>query len=228
MRTYGEFAQYEVVGFYTQISSSNYDPLFFSPNDIFIPATSQDSAVTRSYNFTFRVEGLGYESFRQALTPTLEASGARMTLRDTGWDEVEDTFFLLQDRRTVMLCSAGAAFCLAALLFAVLTCRNNRYAYGLRRMLGATRREAASSYLVPFALSGLLGLVPAVFAAMTGYQLWMRPAMEEVLSVTLPTMGECGMILVLVSLAQLVLSSLILLILCIVEEQRGLLRLIRR
>lgn len=228
VRSYGDFTEYEVVGFYTQISSTNYDPLFFGPNDIFIPATQESPAASRSYNFTFRVEGPGYESFRAALDPLLEEYGGRLTLRDTGWDEVEDTFFLLQDRRTVMLFSAGAAFCLAALLFAVLTCRNNRYTYGLRRMLGATKGEAASAYLIPFALSGLLGLLPAVLAALTGYRLWMRPAMEEVLSVTLPTTGECAVALLWVALAQLALSALVLLVLCALEERRGLLRLIRR
>lgn len=226
--SYQDFADYEIVGFYTQISSSNYDPLFFGPNDIFIPAGSASSDTIRSYNFTFRVEGPGYESFREALAPVLEQYGGRLTLRDTGWDEVEDTFFLLQDRRTVMLFSAGAAFCLAAVLFAVLTCRNNRYTYGLKRMLGASRAEAASSYLIPFLLSGLLGLLPAVLTALAGYQVWMRPAMEEVLSVTLPTMGECAVTLLLVALAQLTLSALVLLGLCATEERRGLLRLIRR
>lgn len=226
--TYGEFAEYEIVGIFSQISRKTSDPLFMGQNDIFIPAGEENSGPVRSYNFSFRVEGIGYEAFREELNAVLSDEGYRLKFLDTGWDEVEDTFFLLQDRRKIMLFSAAAAFSLAAILFAVLTHRNCQYAYGIQRLLGGTKWESAGEYVAAFCTAGFPGMLVAVLAAWGGYMLWMRNAMEEVLTVALPTPAECVLTLSQVALAELLLSALILAVLGIIAERRGLLRLIRR
>lgn len=203
-------------------------PLFLDQNDIFIPADEESSGPVRSYNFSFRVEGIGYESFKEELNAVLSDEGYRLKFLDTGWDEVEDTFFLLQDRRKIMLFSAAAAFSLAAILFAVLTHRNCQYTYGIQRLLGGTKRESAGEYVAAFCTAGFPGMLVAVLAALGGYMLWMRTAMEEVLTMALPTSAECVLMLSQVAFAELILSVLILAVLGIIAERRGLLRLIRR
>lgn len=226
--TYEDFAEYEIVGIFSQISRKISDPLFLDQNDIFIPADEESSGPVRSYNFSFRVEGIGYESFKEELNAVLSDEGYRLKFLDTGWDEVEDTFFLLQDRRKIMLFSAAAAFSLAAILFAVLTHRNCQYTYGIQRLLGGTKRESAGEYVAAFCTAGFPGMLVAVLAALGGYMLWMRTAMEEVLTMALPTSAECVLMLSQVAFAELILSVLILAVLGIIAERRGLLRLIRR
>jgi len=184
--SYGDFADYEIVGVFSQISRDIKDPLFLDQNDIFIPAGDTAAGKVRSYNFSFRVEGFGYEAFQQELQPLLQEKQYRLRLLDTGWDEVEDTFLLLQERRRIMICFAGAAFALAAVLFALLTHRHCRYSYGLRRMLGGTKREAAREYASAFCLGGLAGMAAAVSGVLLAYTLWMRQAMAEVLPTALP------------------------------------------
>lgn len=225
---YGEFAEYEIVGIFSQISRKVSDPLFLDQNDIFIPVEQGHTGPVRSYNFSFRVGGSGYEAFKAELGPVLTEGGYRLKLLDTGWDDVEDTFFLLQDRRRIMLLSAAAAFGLAAILFAVLTNRNCRYSYGIQRLLGGTKREAAREYLAAFCVGGFSGMTVAVLAAWGGYVLWMRAAMMEVLTVALPTQTACVLMLSQIALAELTLSACVLVALCVMEERRGLLRLIRR
>lgn len=225
---YEDFAEYEIVGIFSQISRKTSDPLFLDQNDIFIPADEERRGPVRSYNFTFRVEGIGYESFKEELNTVLSDEGYRLKFLDTGWDEVEDTFFLLQDRRKIMLFSAAAAFSLAAILFAVLIHRNSKYAYGIQRLLGGTKHESAREYAAAFCTAGFSGMLLAVLAALGGYLLWMRNAMEEVLTTALPTSAECALMLSQVAFAELILSALILAVLGIIAERRGLLRLIRR
>ena len=224
---YGAFEEYEIIGIFSQISRDVGDPLFLSQNDIFIPAEAAGGDV-RSYNFSFRVEGTGYEAFRQELDPLLDDSGYRLKLRDTGWDAVEDTFLAIRERRGVLILSAVLAFALSAGLFAVLTHRNCCYEYGLKRLLGAERSEAAREYAAAFLAAGVPGLLAAGASALAAYLLWMRPGMTEVLSLPLPTAFRCAGMLLMTAAGELLLSAFILMLLCLVQERRGLLRMIRR
>ena len=224
---YGTYEEYEIIGIFSQISRDVGDPLFLSQNDIFIPAEAAGGDV-RSYNFSFRVEGTGYEAFRQELAPFLDDSGYRLKLRDTGWDAVEDTFLAIRERREVLILSAVLAFALSAGLFAVLTHRNCCYDYGLKRLLGAGRSEAAREYAAAFLSAGVPGLLAAGASALAAYLLWMRPGMAEVLSVPLPTAFRCAGMLLMTAASELLLSAFILMLLCLVQERRGLLRMIRR
>lgn len=228
MLEYGAFEEYEIIGVFTQISRNVSDPLFLSQNDIFIPAAEASGGDVRSYNFSFRVEGTGYEDFRQELEPILADSGYRLKLRDTGWDAVEDTFLAIRERRGILILSAVLTFTLSALLFAVLTNRNCRYDYGLQRLLGAKRSEAAREYAASFLGAGVSGMLAALIASLAAYQLWMRPGMAEVLSVPLPTAFRCSGMLLMTAAGGLLLSAAILLLLCLIQEQRGLLPMIRR
>lgn len=228
MLHYGDYAEYTIVGVFTQRGRDLSDPLFFDQNDILIPADGTAQGAVRSYNLSFRVEGSGYDAFRADVGETLSAQGYRLKLRDAGWDDVEDTFEMLIQRRKIMLASAAAVFALTAVLFAVLTNRNCRYAYGLKRVLGAHRREAARGYCAAFFSSGLIGLLLAVGANLLVYVRWMRQAMASVLTVALPEAAQCLRMLAKIGLLELALSALVLLALCVHEERHGLLRLIRR
>lgn len=228
MLSYGDYAEYTIVGIFTQRGRDLSDPLFFDQNDILIPADGTAQGAVRSYNLSFRVEGSGYDAFREGLGETLAAQGYRLKLRDAGWDDVADTFQMLLLRRKIMLASAAAVFLLTAVLFAVLTNRNCRYTYGLKRVLGAHRREALREYCAVFFGSGLLGLLLAVGANLLVYVRWMRQAMAAVLTVALPDAMQCLRMLAKIGLLELALSALVLLMLCVHEERRGLLRLIRR
>lgn len=225
---YGGFEEYEIIGIFSQISRDVGDPLFLSQNDIFIPAEDAVRGDVRSYNLSFRVEGTGYETFRQEIDPFLDDSGYRLKLRDTGWDAVEDTFLAIRERRGVLILSAALAFALSAGLFAVLTHRNCCYDYGLQRLLGARRSEAAREYAAAFLSAGVPGLLAAGASALAAYLLWMRPGMAEVLSVPLPTAFRCAGMLLMTAAGELLLSAFILMLLCLVQERRGLLRMIRR
>ena len=225
---YGEFEEYEIVGIICQISRKGSDPMFFGHNDIFIPADGTKTGSVRSYNFSFRVEGNGYETFDSEIGSVLEENGYHIRLRDTGWDDVEDTFFLLQDRRRLMLGSAAAAFGLAAIMYAILISRNYRKSYAISRILGGSKTESAKEFFVPFFAGGFSGMIFAAAAALCGYLLWMREAMAEVLSAVLPETAECVLMLSKAALAELVLSAIVLAVIFIIEEKRGLLRLVRR
>lgn len=228
MLEYGVFEEYEIIGVFSQISRDVSDPLFLSQNDIFIPAAEPAAGDVRSYNFSFRVEGTGYEAFRQELAPILADSGYRLKLRDTGWDAVEDAFLAIRERRAVLIVSAVLTFLLSAGLFAVLTNRIGRYEYAIKRLLGASQWEASGEYAAHFFAAGIPGMLAGGGTSVAVYLLWMRPEMEEVLAVELPAAVQCAGILLLSAVGGLLLSAVLLMLQGLIQEQRGLLRLIRR
>lgn len=165
--SYGLAEEYEIIGIYNQIARDVTDPLYYSHTDIFIPAESEQDGFPLPYAFSFRVSGLDYDTFLEETLPLLEESGCAVKLTDTGWEDVEDTFYAMEVRCRLMLWCAVLAFVAAAVVFSVLLFWHLRKEYGLQRLMGAYRHEACQVYFaavaviaVPaLALSGIIGQV---------------------------------------------------------------------
>lgn len=159
--SYGAAEEYEIVGIYYQVGRSSDDPLYYSDNDIFIPAQESTDALPLPYAFTFRVEGPAYDAFEAEVVPALEAADCSVRIADGGWDAVADTYYSMELRSTFMLCCAALTFLAAAVIFCLLLHHHLRREYGLQRLLGAYRREALRVYFA--AVVSLV--VPALLVA---------------------------------------------------------------
>ena len=165
LTSYGEPQEYEIVGIYNQIGRNAYDPLYYSHTDIFIPVGEEIVEFTLPYAFSFKVQGVDYDTFLAETLPVLEGYGCVVTLADTGWEDVEDAYYAMEVRCKVMLFCAALAFVAAAAVFTVLLYWHLRKEYGLQRLMGAYRHEACQVYLAALvaiaipalAVSGIAG-----------------------------------------------------------------------
>lgn len=228
MLEYREYEEYEVVGTYTQkIRRGNY--LEFSYNDIFVPADDDTAAaVARPYTFSFRVPGPEYVEFLAQFEPVLEGYGYSLVMEDTGWDDVKESFYTMQTRRQLMLLCAAAAFMAAVLVFAVLLNAHCRYEYGLRRLMGASKREAAGIYGGVFLFTGVPGAMLAVGGAWLMAVRLMKDALASDALLILPTDAQCAGTLAIWAALELAAVLGVLFLLAWRGEKRGLLGLIRR
>lgn len=225
----GEYETYEIVGIYSQKGYVEGNNLYFAPTDIFIPAQEDTAAETvRPYAFSFRVPGPEYLAFLEEFQPVLDEYGYSLIVEDTGWDDVKETFYTMQSRRQLMLLCAGLAFAAAVLVFAVLLNAHCRYEYGLRRLMGATKREAVGIYGSVFAFTAVPGAVAAVCASWFMAVRLIGQAMEGDAMIPVPTNAECAQTLLLWAALELAAALAVLLILALRGERKGLLRLIRR
>ena len=228
---YHEYEEYEIVGIYTQKGQKDHpdSQLYFNQIDIFVPAEEGTAAeMVRPYSFSFRVPGPDYLNFQEAFEPVLEEHGYSLVIEDTGWDDVKDTFYTMQNRRQLMLLCAGLAFAAAVLVFAVLLNAHCRYEYGLRRLLGAMKWEAVGIYGATFLFTALPGAAAAVLAAWYIAVHPIKDALAADAMIPLPTDGQCAMTLAVWAALELALILTVLLVLSLRNERRGLLRLIRR
>ena len=228
---YHEYEEYEIVGIYTQKGQKDHpdSQLYFNQIDIFVPAEEGTAAeMVRPYSFSFRVPGPDYLNFQEAFEPVLEEHGYSLVIEDTGWDDVKDTFYTMQNRRQLMLLCAGLAFAAAVLVFAVLLNAHCRYEYGLRRLLGAMKWEAVGIYGATFLFTALPGAAAAVLAAWYIAVHPIKDALAADAMIPLPTDGQCAMTLAVWAALELALVLTVLLVLSLRNERRGLLRLIRR
>ena len=228
---YGEYETYEIVGIYSQKGASTRggNNLYFANTDIFIPAEPDTAAETvRPYAFSFRIPGPDYLDFQAAFQPVLDEHGYSLIIEDTGWDDVKDTFYTMQTRRQLMLLCAAAAFAAAVLVFAVLLNAHCRYEYGLRRLLGASKREAVGIYGATFLFTALPGAAAAVLAAWYIAVHPIKDALATDAMLPLPTDEQCALTLAVWAAAELCAVLVVLLVLSGRNERRGLLRLIRR
>jgi len=226
---FGEYEEYEIVGIYSQKGASVGGHLYFNQSDIFIPAGDDTRAETvRPYAFSFRVPGPDYLSFLEEFQPVLDEHGYSLIVEDTGWDDVKETFYTMQSRRQLMLLCAVAAFAAAVLVFAVLLNAHCRYEYGLRRLMGATKREAVGIYGSVFAFTAIPGAIAAVCASWFMAVRLIGQAMEGNALIPVPTELDCAAALLLWAALELAVTMLVLLALAWRSERKGLLRLIRR
>lgn len=225
--TYGAYEEYEIVGIYTQAGRRMQNSLYFTYNDIFLPAESGSAAeIQKPYTFSFKVPGPDYQDFLAEFEPVLESCGYTLVMEDTGWDDVKESFYTMQTRRQFMLLCAGAAFAAAVLIFAILLSAHCRYEYGLRRLLGASKREALGIYGAVFSFAGLSGGAVSLYAA------WVMAvrliAQVEDATIPLPTNAQCAGMLALWTSAALLSAFVVVLFLAWRAEHRGLLKLLRR
>lgn len=159
--SYAPGEAYEIVGIYNQIGRDSMDPLFFSHTDIFIPIEEETTEFSLPYAFSFRVLGPDYDTFCEETLPQLENSGSVIRLADTGWQDVEDAFYAMELRCTVMFWCSILTFVAAALVFSVLLFWHLRMEYGLQRLMGAYRYEASQVYFAAIAAIAVPALILA-------------------------------------------------------------------
>ena len=226
---YGEYEEYEIAGIYSQIGRRIQNTLYFPYCDIFVPADADTQAGTvRPYTFSFRVPGPDHVAFLAKFEQVLKEYGYSLVMEDTGWNDVKESFYTMQTRRQLMLLCAAAAFAAAVLVFAVLIGSHCRYEYGLRRLLGARKREAVEIYGAVFLFTAIPGGAAAVAAAWFSAVKLMKDAIAEGSVLMLPTDAQCAGTLAAWAMMELAAVAVVLLTLAWRGERRGLLRLIRR
>ena len=227
--TYGAYEEYEIVGIYTQAGRRTVNSLYFPYGDIFLPAEEGSAAaVTKPYTFSFKVPGPDYQSFLTDFQPVLDEYGYTLVVEDTGWDDVKESFYTMQTRRQLMLLCAAAAFAAAVAVFAILLNAHCSYEYGLRRLLGASKREARGIYGAVFGFTAVPGAIAAVLLAWVMAVNLMQEALAADKTVPLPTDLQCAGILAAWAAAELAAAWLLLMLLARLAERRGLLKLTRR
>ena len=227
--TYGAYGEYEIVGIYTQAGRRTVNALHFTYNDIFLPAEEgSEAALQKPYTFSFKVPGPDYQNFLAEYEPVLSDAGYTLIVEDTGWDDVKESFYTMQTRRQLMLLCAGAAFAAAIIVFAILLNAHCRYEYGLRRLLGAGKREALGIYGAVFACTAIPGGVAAVAGGWFAAIHLMQKALASDKTLPLPTQNQCAALLAVWAAAALLAAFVLVLMLAWNEERRGLLKLTRR
>ena len=227
--TYGAYEEYEIVGIYSQAGIRMENALYFTYNDIFIPAQkSTEAEIIKPYTFSFKVPGPDYQNFLAEYEPVLTDAGHTLVVEDTGWDDVKESFYTMQTRRQLMLLCAGAAFAAAVLIFAILLNAHCRYAYGLRRLLGAGKWEARGIYGAVFACTAIPGGAAAVAGGWFAAVHLMQKALASDKTLPLPTDTQCAGLLAAWAAAALLAAFALVLLLAWQEERRGLLKLTRR
>ena len=227
--TYGAWEEYEIVGIYTQAGRRTNNSLYFTYNDIFLPADSGSEALLQKpYTFSFKVPGPDYQYFLLEFEPVCAEYGYTLIVEDTGWDDVKESFYTMQTRRQLMLLCAGAAFAAAVLVFAILLNAHCRYEYGIRRLLGASKREALGIYATGFCLTSIPGGAAAVAGGWFAAVHLIQKALSADPTLPLPTDLQCAGRLALWAVLALLAAFGLLLALAYRGERRGLLRLTRR
>ena len=227
--TYGAYEEYEIVGIYTQAGRRTGNALYFTYNDIFLPAEEgSEAALQKPYTFSFKVPGPDYQNFLAEYEPVLADAGYTLVVEDTGWDDVKESFYTMQTRRQLMLLCAGAAFAAAIIVFAILLNAHCRYEYGLRRLLGAGKWEARGIYGAVFACTAIPGGAVAVAGGWFAAVHLMQKALASDKTLPLPTDTQCAGLLAAWAAAALLAAFALVLLLAWQEERRGLLKLTRR
>ena len=210
--SYAPGEEYEIVGIYNQIARDASDPLYYSHTDIFIPAESEPEEWPLPYAFSFKVLGTSYDIFREETIPQLEESGCVVKLNDSGWEDVEDSYYAMEVRCKLMFWCAMLAFVAAAVVFSVLLFWHLRKEYGLARLMGAYRREACQVYFAAVAVIA----VPALALSGVAGQLIVKNLLQSV--------GAGNMLLFLLLPMALLLVICLLLLLFLAISERGSLR----
>ncbi len=226
MLHYGPAEEYTIVGIYYQLGRDASDPNFFGHNDIFLPPEEQESdQIARPYNLSFRISGPNQESFTTEFGTWPEAEGYDLKLVDNGWDEAQDSFYAMLDRKNLMTVCALLAFLAAALTYGLLTWQHHRYEYGLLRLLGAYRREAVRIYRWGFPVPALPGAAAALAGAWCVYILWLKEALYNAAPLKMPENWQVLALLSLWALAALLASRGLVAILTRLRDNRSILRL---
>ena len=227
--TFGPYEEYEIVGIYSQAGIRTGNALYFTYNDIFIPAEKDTEAeIIKPYTFSFKVPGPDYQDFLVEFEPVCSDAGYTLVMEDTGWDDVKESFYTMQTRRQLMLLCAAAAFAAAVLVFAILLNAHCRYEYGLRRLLGASKREALGIYGAIFTSTAIPGGALALLGAWVMARELLKDVLASDTTLILPTDAQCAAALALWTALALLAALVLLTLLAWRAERKGLLKLTRR
>lgn len=247
---YSPGEEYEIVGIFHQLNRDTANPLYYGNNDILIPKgnIAPFTGDISACNLSFRVQGKDFEAFLAEDMPRLEDLGYTVLFQDKGWERVKETYYSMEVRMKLTLACALVTLLCGILAFCILLHNHMKQEYGLQRLLGAYRREALGTHY-----AGLLTLAPpalslsAVAAALAWKAVTLAGAVQEAaqeLAVTQTAQtaaqkaaqaaeqlagGEQAglLLLVLVPLAELGVMALLLPLMAVISEKRGVLRLVK-
>lgn len=193
---YGEFEEYEIIGFFNFYTRRNCEEDFFkfSTNDIFIPSDQDELADftgVKPCNFSFRIYGPDYEDFMDEFEIELFDAGYILHTVDAGWEDFQANYESMMSRKLVSLVSACLSFLVAVSLFVILLIKHFKYEFGLRRLLGASTVEASGIYLAGYFALGVPAILLSMAATCVIYVRWLYERMTEVIEEGLPTTVGC-------------------------------------
>ena len=228
--------EFEIVGTYEFLNRDIFRGSYaFSYNDIFIPKdvlawdnTDLQDAV-KPYQMSFSIPGMRYEEFLDESETALVNKGYYMRISTSRWNEVKDSFQVMQERRIWMFAGAIIAFLAGIGAFDCLLLVQNRKEYALMRMLGAYIKEARGVFYGMFVLCGFSAALLSVLAGGIAYQQWLLPRMSEIElpNAAMPQLGQCIGVMGCLVLAELVVAFIVLRLLIRWLEQRSLLNLLK-
>ncbi|GEM_PF-6117166 len=226
---YAAYGGFEIVGIYTQATRNgeNADVFAFNHNEILIPQEILPAkASVQAGCFSFSVQGAEYEAFLSENEEALWQQGYALSMADMGYTAFAQGFSALAKRHTFEMCGAGAAFLIAAAVFALLLIFRFRTDFARKRLLGATRREAFAAAQGAFFLTGLPSVALAAVCAFLLFRVfWAEPFAQN--GVSMP--GDITLLGVFSALAcaELLAAYLCFLLCGAVLKRQNLIRLLR-
>lgn len=233
---YTNCGEFEIVGTYEFLNRDIFRSSYaFSYNDIFVPKdvltwdNTELQNTVKPYQMSFRIAGMQYEEFLNESETALANQGYYLRMSTSRWNEVKDSFQVMQERRAWMLIGAVIAFLAGIGAFDCLLLMQNRKEYALSRMLGAYTKEARGVFYGVFVLYGLPAALLSVLAGGIAYQHWLLPRMTEIAltNAVMPELGQCIGMMACLIVAELIVALAVLWLLIRWLERRALLSLLK-
>lgn len=193
---YGEYEEYEIVGIFNYYfrRDCEEDMFSYSRNDIFIPE-AEDAELSYEdvtpADISFRIIGPEYEDFLDEFEEELYSNGYALRMHDAGWDDFQENYETITERKIISVISSCLFFTAAIVLLLVLILKHLKYEFGLRRLLGATIPEASALYLAGYLILALPALAVALCGTLLVYDKWLIFKMAEVIEAGLPDTVGC-------------------------------------
>ncbi len=228
---YEPYGEFEIVGLYSEINRNltGADYAHHTRNDIFIPSgiLPGSTAGAQARSVTFRVLGPNYEAFMDAFEVPLNEQGYTLSIIDTGWESVSDSFFALSDRRAVMTVCTIVAFIAAVVSFDALLSSHFRYEYALRRLLGAMPAEAREIYTSAFLVTAIPAGLAAMLCSFGAYLLWLKRQISAALPAAIPENGAILAYLAVWTAAEMAAAFAFLLVFTRITNKQSLIKLLK-
>ena len=230
--SYGETYDYEVIGIYNTAYRNILNDCFqYSKNDIFIPQTEDgyesSMKTARPYEISIRILGPDYETFMEEFENPLYEQGFAIDVVDSGWENVEDAFYAMQSRRSLVLVSAIATFLVAILSFDCLLVYHFKYEYGLCKLLGAYEKEARKIFYVGFITTAVPAVLLSGVTAFVVYEVWIKGQVRTYISEAVFSIGDCALLIVIGGIAVLMTAFVTLYIMIVRIKRSSVLKLLR-
>lgn len=231
MLEYRDYYEYEIVGLYSEVGRKNGSPDFnhYSRNDIFVPSgvLPGNNGSIQARTVTYRVLGPDYQGFMDEFEVSLNEQGYSLSVVDCGWDTMSGSFYAMNDRKVLMTACAVVAFAAAVMSFGILISNHFRYEYALRRLLGATSREARDIYISAFVVTAIPAGIIAAMSSFGAYILWLRDQLSATLPITLPGNGEILVFLAAWTIVELMVAFVLLILFSHITNKQSLVKLLK-